>query len=220
MLAWIYWRKPRLHLEFIAVLAASSSIQPLWSFPCLYKEQQGGEQKTETRFSDLCSIITWMSLSSFTTSLSQHVSADVVFGRALYYSSSHPFLGLSLCTTCSTKCVNQLSTSPWIADAPSIAPRRCLPLPFLQQVQSPPFLCSFPHLMRYVLMIYVYVSDVAKVRHLGCLWWKKGVSAHRTSGTPRTDWIRVVVISTVWFCGMSSFAILISSIDGGYVGLV
>jgi hypothetical protein len=32
--AWIYLGEPRLHLEFIVVLAASSSIQPLWSFLC------------------------------------------------------------------------------------------------------------------------------------------------------------------------------------------
>jgi hypothetical protein len=40
--AWVFLWEPRLHLAFIAVLAASSRIQPLWSFICLYKEQPGG----------------------------------------------------------------------------------------------------------------------------------------------------------------------------------
>lgn len=49
--AWICLGEPRLHLEFIAVLAASSSIQPLWSFLCLYKEQLGRERQEPTQWS-------------------------------------------------------------------------------------------------------------------------------------------------------------------------
>ena len=54
-------------------------------------------------------------------------SAEAISSRALCYSSSRLCLGSSLCTTCSAKCVNQLSTPPWSAGAPPIAPRRAAP---------------------------------------------------------------------------------------------